>query len=76
VADSVKKTLAMNKSFFTRLTRPLLQRQSLLSVANVINHRHAFGLVNNHGATNDDEPDGIASAVTPELKSSVTNATL
>src|ERR1700730_11002712 len=41
----------------------LLQRQSLLSVANAINHRHAFGLVNNHGAANDDEPDGTAAAV-------------
>jgi hypothetical protein len=49
VADSVKKTLATNKGIFTRLTHPPLQRQCLLRVANVINHRHAFGLVNNHG---------------------------
>ena len=52
----------MNKGIFTRLTRPLLQRQSLLNIANVIKHRHAFGLVYNHGATNDDETDGIAAA--------------
>jgi hypothetical protein len=52
----------MNKGIFKRLTRPLLQRRSLLSIANVIKHRHAFGLVNNHGATNDDETDGIAAA--------------
>jgi hypothetical protein len=58
---------AMNKGIFTRLTRPLLQRQSLLSIANVIKHRHAFGLVNNHGATNDDETDGIAAAACRHL---------
>jgi hypothetical protein len=34
----------------------------LLSIANVIEHRHAFGLVNNHGATKNDETDGIAAA--------------
>ena len=46
----------MNKGIFTRLTRPLLQQQSLLSIANVIKHRHAFGLVNNHGAFASDLP--------------------
>jgi hypothetical protein len=44
---------AMNNGIFTRLTHPLVQRQSLLSIANVIKHRHGFGLVNNHGAAND-----------------------
>jgi hypothetical protein len=37
----------------------------LLSSANVIKHRHALGLVNNHGATNDDETDGTAAAHRP-----------
>jgi hypothetical protein len=63
VADNVKKTLAINKGTFTRLIRPLLQQQSLLSIAKVIKHRDAFGLVNNRGATNDD----IAAAVCRHL---------
>src|SRR5579872_7287200 len=48
MVDRVKNALVrkpgMNKSIFIRLTRPLLQRQPLLSTTNVVN---ASRLVNN-----------------------------
>src|SRR4029077_11790669 len=37
--------------YFHTIGPPSTQRQCLLRVANVINHRHAFGLVDNHGTT-------------------------
>ena len=40
MAESIKNAPAMNKGIFTRLTHPLLQRQSLLSIVDVVYHRH------------------------------------